>query len=163
MARVAIKGIEELNAGVGELAKAGAAIASTALYEGAGIMADAIREKINALPVDTPRRLKDHDAFRVLVEEDKEDLANSLGIDEFEKSEDGIRTVIGFAGYGRHKTKKYKNGIPMPMLARSIESGSSVRQKHPFVRPAVNGARAAVRAKVIAFAEDEINKLIKKG
>lgn len=163
MAQVKIVGFETLRENIETLNKYGEAIVSKALYAGAGVMADAIRERINALPVDTPRRLKDYDAFRVLVEEDKEDLANSLGIAEFERDEDGVRTVIGFAGYGRHKTKKYKKGIPMPMLARSIESGSSVRQKHPFVRPAVNSARAAAKQEAAAIAENEINKLTKKG
>lgn len=144
------RGGEDIAAKLAELSRAGEAIGKMATYEGAKVIADGIRESIESLPVDTPRRLQSGDAFAVIVQQDKEDLANALGIAEIKRDEDGVRTVIGFAGYGRHKTKKYKNGYPMAMIARSIESGSSVRRAHPFVRPVVRAKGKAAKAAMIA-------------
>lgn len=160
MAKMTVKGLEDVVSNLGEIGNAGLPAAKMGLYEGAKIVADQLKKNINSLPVDTPRWLKSGDEYSVIVAQDKKDLADSMGIMEFERNEDGVRTVIGFAGYGRHRTKKYSKGLPMVMIARSIESGSSVRRKHPFVRPAVNATRARARAKIVAVTEEELQKAI---
>lgn len=142
--------------------KAADAIGKIATYEGAKVIADGIRQSIGSLVVDTPRWLNDGDCYSVIVRQDKEDLANALGIAEITKDEDGVRTVIGFAGYGRHKTKKYPKGLPMPMIARSVENGSSVRRASPFVRPVVSAKRKAARAAMAKAGNEAIQKLIKE-
>ena len=155
------RGGEEIARKLEELSQAGEAIGKMATYDGAKVIADGIRASINALPVDTPRHLRSGERFGVIVRQDKEDLANGLGIAQIRRDEDGVKTVIGFAGYGRHKTKKYKNGYPIAMLARSVESGSSVRQPHPFVQPAVKANSKAAKAEMIKTGNKAIQDMTK--
>lgn len=97
-----------------------------------------------------------------IAKSQREDLANSLGITPIEKDADGFwNAKIGFDGYGSITTNKYPNGLPNQLVARSIESGSSVRQKHPFVAPAVRTKRKAARAAMEKVVTDEINKIMK--
>ena len=63
---------------------------------------------------------------------------------------------MGFDGYNEVKTRKYPNGQPNALMARSIESGSSARDKYPFIRPAVQ----ATRKQAIAAAEAKLDKKI---
>ena len=57
---------------------------------------------------------------------------------------DGYYNVkLGFDGYDNVKTDSYPHGRPIMMIARSLESGSSVREKHPFIRPAINSSKKA--------------------
>ena len=93
-------------------------IASAALYEGAGVVADAIRAA-------TPQ--------------DSGDLADSIGIAEFDKDGDKVSTAIGFSGYD-------EKGVPNIVKARVLEHGrvdSSGRTvaKHPFIKNAVRKAK----------------------
>ena len=163
MAKMTVRGLDNIVNELGNMAGKGEAVAKMALYEGAAIVADEIKKNISELPVDTPRWLKSGDEYSVIVAQDKRDLAKSLGIAEFERDVDGVRTVIGFAGYGSHRTKKYSRGLPMAMIARSIESGSSVRKKHPFVKPAVNATRKKAKNKIVAIAEDALERTFMGG
>lgn len=93
-------------------------LASAALYDGAGVVADAIR---NATP------------------QDSGDLADSIGIAEFDKDGDKVSTAIGFSGYD-------EKGVPNIVKARVLEHGrvdSSGRTvaKHPFIKNAVRKAK----------------------
>ena len=51
-------------------------------------------------------------------------------------SDDGINVHIGFYGYDKNKkTKKYSNGVPIPLIAMAREYGtSSGEAKKPFFR-----------------------------
>ena len=61
---------------------------------------------------------------------------------------------IGFDGYNEVQTKTFPNGQPNALIARSIESGSSTREKTPFLRPALAAARKqAIEAARVKFDE----------
>ena len=64
------------------------------------------------------------------------------------QNDSGYRHVkIGFDGYNDVKTRKYPKGQPNAMIARVTESGSSYREKTPFIRTAVQSSeKAAVEA-----------------
>lgn len=156
MAKVTVSGLVEISKKITALGEAGDAIGKMAVYDGADVIADEIRRQINALPEDKDRYLTGGDRYNVITPQDKRDLANSLGIAKIERTATGIRTVIGFAGYGGRRTKKYPKGLPMALLARSIESGSSVREKRPFIRRAVNAKRRAAMAQMIETGERQI-------
>lgn len=160
MAKVTVNGLAEISRKITALGDAGDAIGKMAVYDGAAVIADELRKQINALPEDEFRYLRNGDRFGVITAQDKKDLANSLGIAKIERTAKDIRTVIGFAGYGSHPTRKYPKGLPMAMVARSIESGSSVRAKKPFVRKAVNSKRKAAQQKMIETGEKQIEKTL---
>lgn len=162
MAEIISVGVDELDKLLGELAGAGTAIAKMSVYDGAGVVADAIREEIMGLPTEKPRKLRDGERMHVIVEDDKRDMADGLGISTIESRAGSTRAVIGFAGYTRHKTKKYKKGVPIQMIARSIESGSSVRAKNPFIRRAVARSKDEARRAMIERANKQIDETINK-
>lgn len=117
-------------------------IAKKVVIAGAQPVADEIRNKLDNLPSDTFRHLSKDQEFKGLPETQWKDLSESLGIAKADVDKNGnTNTKIGFKGYGSHPTKKYPKGLPNALLARAVESGSSVRKKTPFVRPAVNKTR----------------------
>ena len=74
----------------------------------------------------------------------------------------GVASIaVGFDGYADITTEKYPSGVPVPLIARSIESGSSVRVKHPFLRRAANEAKPEVQRAMVEAAEKMIAKLQK--
>lgn len=142
MAKMTIKGPEEYMAKLTKLGKYSVKICEDAVRVGGGIVADEVRSSLKSLPEDKFRLLRGNEKFSGVPKNQKQDLLDSLGITPVTTSRDGVINVkIGFDGYGSFKSKKYPNGVPNPLLARSIESGSSVRQKTPFIRKAVNRSK----------------------
>lgn len=160
MARMKTEGIEDVSLMFGKLASAGVGVAKMAVYDGAKVMADEIRREIGALPQEKERHLTGGEKYAVISRRDKKDLAAHLGITKIQHSTTGTRAVIGFAGYGSRKTKKYRNGLPMAMLARSLQKGTSVREKYPFIDRAIGQASEKAMNAMAAAAERVIAKII---
>lgn len=128
-------------------------IAKEIVMAGAQPVADEIRNCLDGLPEDTFRHLNADETFKGLPNVQWKDLAENLGIAQPKVDGDGnTNTKVGFKGYGSYPTKKYPKGLPNALLARAVESGSSVRKKTPFVRPGTNKSRPK--------AEDEMQKKI---
>lgn len=160
MPNMKINGLDELDAMLTSVGKNADQVARKALYAGAGVMADRLRQAVNALPtVKSGSRPFPNHSLNVITPEDKADLANGIGIAVFREEKGAVTTRVGFDGYTRRKEKNYPRGVPLPMIARSIESGSSVRRKHAFVRITMNQAKNAVRDAILAAAEAEIKNL----
>ena len=66
---------------------------------------------------------------------------------------------LGFDGYNKVKTKTYPNGQPNAMIARATESGSSVREKTPFVRTAVSATQKQAVEIAKRVVDEEISKI----
>lgn len=164
MARITLAKGDDFALKLSQLAAKSDEVAKKAIYEGAKVVADKVKANINALPTDTFRRLKDGEQFVGVPEKQKEDLRESLGITPIDRDDNGDwNAKVGFDGYGRFPTKEYPNGLPNQLLARAIESGSSVRQKKPFVRPAVNAVKKQVEETMGKVIDDEIKKLMQTG
>ena len=58
------------------------------------------------------------------------------------------------------KTKKYPKGQPNVLLARSIESGSSIAKKRPFVAPAVRKTKKAAEETMAKIIDEESAKTL---
>jgi hypothetical protein len=142
MAKMTIKGTDELELKLSKLGNKSTQIAKNVVMAGAQPIADEIRKGLQSLPVDTLKQLKPGEKFNVSPSGEIKDLLNSLGIARPDVDRNGnVNTKVGFKGYGSYPTKKYPKGVPNKLIARSIESGSSVRQKKPFVRQAVNRSK----------------------
>lgn len=140
MARITFKGLEEYEKKLSLLAKDTEQICGAAIYEGASIMADEIKAGIRSLPRKTG------------VTQDG--LEKGFGISKLREDNGFYNVKLGFAGYNA-------NGEPNVMMARIMESGTSKVPKHPFVRPAVNRAKAAIQDKMAAVLDEEIEKRMK--
>lgn len=131
-----------------------------AVAAGAAVVADQIKANLEALPEEEFRKLGEGEIFRGLPAGQKKDLVDSFGLTPIEKDNRGfIHTKAGFDGYGSFPTNAYPQGVPNQLLARSVESGSSVRQKTPFVEPAVKATRKEAVEEMNAVLEDEFQSI----
>ena len=161
MARMTFKAGDEYAIKLSKLATGQEEIAKKAIYAAAAIVADRIKANLNALPEEKFRYLRDGEKFVGVPERQKKDLIDSFGITPITTDSKGNwNAKIGFDGYGSIPTKKYPNGLPNQLLARAIESGSSVRRKKPFVRPAVNATKKQAQAKMAEIIDKEIEKIM---
>lgn len=123
------------------------AMIKKAVYPAADIIADEIKEGIKALPVLKPGHYFGTPSNPIdgVTSAQKEGLLDGFGIAKFQQENGGWNVRAGFAGYNNTKTSDNTGYQPNVLIARSVESGTSFRKKHPFVAPAVR--RAKDRAK----------------
>lgn len=115
-----------------------AKIAGKMVYEGAGIVADEIKRRIQTIP---ERDDSNGGRARGVTDAERAGLSEGLGITRL-RNDDGFYNVkIGFDGYNSYVTKAYPKGHPNSMVARTVESGTSWLQKTPFIAPAVSGSK----------------------
>lgn len=160
MPKLTIDGLDDFIMRAEQIENGFRAVASAAVYAGAGKAVEVIKAEINRLP-EQQGYMKDGDRRNVVTHDEKLDLLDGIGIAGFNAGTDDVDTAVGFNGYSRHKTKKYPNGVPIPLIARAIESGSSVRNKIPFIRRAVKGNEEAIKAAMSAAAQQKLEELTK--
>lgn len=131
-----------------------------AVYEGAKIVADAIKANINAIPTDE-KRASEGQKRSGISKIQKIGLEKGFGISKMRDSNGYLNVKIGFHGYNRLKTKKYPQGQPNAMIAATLEAGSSYTQKKPFVGPAVRKTRKPAEEKMADVIDSEISKVTK--
>lgn len=153
-----VKGMDDFIGALNSLNADVEKIVSSAMYDGAKLLIEECKKNIQNLPVENgymqPGRQRN-----CCTDSEKKDLLDNIGISSFSKQNGKVSTAIGFhGGYSSHKTKKYPNGVPIVLIARSIESGSSVRVKHPFMRTAVNSTKERITTLMQEKMRDEINK-----
>lgn len=131
-----------------------------ALRKGAEILADEIRRRLEALPDEAFRHLSEGERFENLPQSQKRDLLESLGITGIHHDYTGkLNIKVGWHEYGSFPTKQYPDGLPNGLLAAAIEHGSSVRQKHPFIRPAVRAKRKEIIEAMTKEIEDYLRTI----
>lgn len=145
---------------------------AVAMYHGAGVVADEYRRQIEGIPVDPRCKTgvkyisdAEKNPITYVLGAEKDALLNAIGIAKFDRDADSIATSIGLnpnSGYAPYSSKKYKKGIPIPMLARSVNSGSTIRRKYPFVKKAASAAKDKAVAAAIAAAEAKIAEMKKQ-
>lgn len=160
MARLRFKGLEEYEEKLSRMGKDIDRIAGEAIYEGAGIIADEIRKGIESLPVITGYGTENNPLPGGVTSTQKKGLLDGLGISKMQNENGYFDVKIGFDGYNRTITKDYPSGQPNQLVARGVESGTSWKQKRPFVRPAVNRARKAAEKKMAEVIDTEIEKIM---
>lgn len=154
---IKVTGMDEVAKTLNELGANAHGIAAVALYEGAGHMADAIRESVNGIATEEQKSAP-RDRKRLPSPEEKALLqSGAAGIAKFVKTGESVSTSVSMqrSGYGviNGKTK------PIPLIANSIESGTSFMKKQPFFRKAVNKAKGSAQAKIVAKFDAEVKKI----
>lgn len=125
-----------------------------AVYEMAKVVADKVRSGIQTLPtVSNEANIATYKkGYSRLSDKEKQGLLDGFGISPLQEDSGFVNVKLGFDGYNGVKTKKYPKGQPNALIARVTESGSSYREKTPFIRPAVKaaqkGAEQAGQAKI---------------
>ena len=156
MARMTVKAGTEYAQKLAALSGNMKSVAEKAVYEAAGIVADQIRKNLTEnINDDRSAAKRDGPEKKKEGQRSSGDLLDSLGIAPIQMDKDGyIGTKIGFDGYDRR-------GVPNPLKARVMESGSSTIEPRPFVRPAVKATKKAAEAAMGRVIDEEIGKMMK--
>lgn len=155
MAKFKVTGIDVAFSEFGEIAKDSEGIAKMAVYDGAKVLADAVKKNINALPTRDP---KTHKGKKGATPEEKAALQRGFGIAQMRSGGGSIDTVLGFEGYDSNTTPRYPQGHPIPMIARTIESGTSWLTKTPFIKPAIASSKGQAEEAMARRFDEEISK-----
>ena len=154
--KVTTTGMDELEQKLRSLGDAAQGVAAAGLYEGAGVMADAVSRAVHGIAT-SPFRYAAGGQKRKPSQEEKALLENAQkGVAKFRKNGLSVDTSVGLsnAGYGQlgNETK------PIPLIANAINSGTSFMQKQPFFRKAVSQAKAGA----VSAIDGEIQKRIEE-
>lgn len=135
-----------------------------AVYEMAKVVADNVRASIQALPtVSNEANIATYKkGYSRLSDEEKQGLLDGFGVSPMQDDGGYINVKLGFDGYNSVKTKKYPQGQPNALIARVTESGSSYREKTPFIRPAVNASKKQAEQAGQMKIDEKISAIPKK-
>ena len=141
------------------------------LYKGAGIVADNLNASVNSIHTEVFEYATDGYKRPPSPEEKAVLQSSAHGIAKFHSNGIEMDTSVGFdnAGYatfgkgkvfgkmkyGRHKGER---GIPIPMLARAINSGTSFREKQPFLNRAWSKSKSAADEAIRTTVDAELQK-----
>ena len=143
MAKWTMEGMSEYIAYLQSIAGVTDEAIGAGVYAMAEVVADKVRDNIQALPtVSNEANIATYrKGYSRLSDLEKQGLLDGFGVTPMQ-DDGGYKNVkLGFDGYNSVKTKKYPQGQPNVLIARVTESGSSYRQKTPFMRTAVNASR----------------------
>ena len=161
MARMQIRGLSEYTKKLEKLESQSKEITGKCLYDGASVVASAVKSAINQIPTRSPDAIgSEGKTVSGLTAIEKAGLVNSFGITKMRDSSFSQDVKLGFDGYNMVRTKKFPNGQPNQLIARSIESGTSFLQPCHFMSKAVNASRAACLAKMESTCDSEIEKIM---
>ena len=161
---ISTEGLKDLNKMLAQLGSKAQAVASGALYDGAGVVADAMKQAVNSIACE-PQRPKNRPPAktpaRLPTPAEKAAVVDKTGIAKFRKNGDGVDTLIGVtgsAGYAMVDGKKK----PVRMIARAINSGTSFMKKQPVFRKAASTSTSQAQAAIVAKAEELFNEIINR-
>lgn len=159
MAKIVSVGFDDLIKQFDAVATHSGAIASKALYAGAGLMADKLRKSLDNIQTEESRKHK----TRMLLPYEKEALQRGLSINKFtqDKARDFTETAVTFHGRTNHRTAKYPDGVPTILIARSINAGTTFRRKNRWFQNVVSRNRKEAEKTMVTTAELEMKKYIK--
>lgn len=158
-----VTGLDEYTKAIGKLGNSTTRIVKMAVYDGADVVADAVRRAVSALtsvPDITGLTAWQKRTAARITEAQKDGLLEGLILTKMNEEQGFIGTVLTFVGYNRTKTQKYPQGQPNAMIAASVESGTSAHQKQPFMRKTVNMVKAQAEAAMQRTADAEIKKIM---
>lgn len=131
------------------------------VYEGAAVVADKMKEEINNLPTQVGvMGTSEHPLYGITYAQ-KKGLQDGFGISKMQDTNGNLNVKLGFQGYNTTITKKYPKGQPNSLIARSVASGTSFRQKNDFVERAVKASRRAAENAMKAECDKQFAKAMK--
>ena len=158
MPSIKVNGMDDIFARLKALGGDIEAVQKVAVYNGMAVIRDEVVRQIQSLPVENGYIKKNDLPRNVITDREKEELLKHIGIAQMDNKNGTVSTRISFDGYTDIKTKAYPKGLPAIMVARSINSGSSVRAKVPFIRQ----AQAASKSQAVDAATNAAIKELQK-
>ena len=161
MAKITFPGLKDYELMLSRLEGATDDMIGRAVYAGAGIVADAVKQGIQSLPIVTGYGTESNPLPGGVTSAQKAGLIDGFGISKLRDDNGYLNVKLGFDGYNRTRTEKYPQGQPNQLVARGVESGTSWKQKKPFIRPAVTRSRKAAETEMKRVIDEEIEKIVK--
>lgn len=153
-----VEGIDEVSRMLEEVAEKAPEVAALALYDGAGVMADAYAEAAASIQAEEFRYAFNGRKRRPSPEE-KAALQGKTGIAKFGKNGSEVNTSIGISGAGYVSIAGKQKAVRK--IANAINSGTSFMVKQPVFRRAERQAQSAASAAIVAKAEQLIDDITK--
>ena len=154
---IQVEGLKELMAKMDKAPKNAEKVAAKALYEGAGVMADAVSQAVQGIATEKFKYASGGRTRKPSPEEKAIVASAKHGVAKFRKNGVSVNTSVGYqnAGYAElgGKTK------PIPLIANSINSGTSFMEKQPFMRKAFSQNKGAAEAAIAAGIQKYENEL----
>lgn len=147
--KMTIEGLDELIARAEKAAKNPENIVKKALFDGAGVVTDAIRAGVASIPVSENKKRPKHGVTRA----EKAGLLDGIGISKMRTEDAAVSVVIGFNGTN-------SEGHRNTTIMRRLESGTSYQAKYPVVRPAVRRSKADAQEAMREVFLKELNEII---
>ena len=161
MAKITFPGLKDYELMLSRLEGATDDMIGRAVYAGAGIVADAVKQGIQSLPVVTGYGTDTNPLPGGVTAAQKAGLLDGFGISKLQDDGGYLNVKLGFDGYNRTRTEMYPQGQPNQLVARGVESGTSWKQKKSFIRPATTRSRKAAEAEMKRVLDEEIEKIAK--
>lgn len=158
MATWKVRGMDEYIAQLERLSDDSTEYIREAIKAGAGEVADAVRSGIQSLPVG-PGWGRGEEKISTITSVQKAGLLAGFGIAPMREDGSFLNVKLGFNGYNGQMTHKYRGGQPNSVIARSICSGTSFRQKNDFVGRAVSATKNRCEETIKKKIEESIKKL----
>lgn len=161
-------------------------VAARGLYDGAGVVADAVSQAVQGIATEQFEYAKGGRKRKPSPEEKAIVAGAQHGVAKFRNTGVSVQTSVGFqnAGHGaitwnhaktsasRTKYKAGSNGRmvhasqgtgqsmkPVALIANSINSGTSFMEKQPFLRKAFSQSKGSATAKIESTILEEMEKL----
>lgn len=154
-----VDGLEDLSRMLTDVGEKAGDVAAKALYEGAGVMADAYAEAVNGMTAEKFRYAFDG-RKRLASFEEKAALVGKSGIAKFEKNGSEVLTSVGASGKMGYVEIAGRR-IAVRLIANAINKGTEFRVADRVFRGAVSNAKGAATAAIIGKAEQLFNELMK--
>lgn len=153
------EGMDQISEMLEKLEDRAPGIAARGLYDGAGVMMDAISRSAAGIRT-APFKWAGTDETRLPSPEEKEIVEKAAaGIAKFNREGTEVDTSVGYqnAGYAELKGKT----VPIPKVVNAINSGTSFMKKQPFIRKAAAGATQKAMDAIKSRIEKDLDEIIK--
>lgn len=160
MATFVYQGINEYASQLKHMSDKAEGMIKRAVYDGAAVVLASVVSEINGLPVIKNGYRRTSLPMNGVTETQKRGLLAGVGLAKMQNQGGFINTKLGFDGYNGVRNGKYPNGQPNALIAQSVNSGSSVRVKIPFINRAVKAAKAEAEAAMAARFDADTQNMI---
>ncbi len=163
MAKISFPGVDLYAEQLSQFTEKSEGMIKCAVYDGARPVMTAMQAEIAALPEIESRYYKNgrNLPLRGVTKTQKKGLLDGIGFAKMRNDNGYVNTKIGFDGYNGVRSKKYPNGQPNALIARAVNSGSSVRVKIPFVNRAVKAAKEQAEAAMKKRFDEDTKEIMK--
>ena len=152
-----VSGMDELNSRMEKLGGEALHIAAEGLYEGAGVVADAVSSAVNGIVTEKFKYAAGGKKRKPSPEEKALLTSAKKGVAKFRSNGTEVQTSVGMqnAGYGNINGKSK----PVPQIANAINSGTSFMQKQPIMRKAFSQPKGAATGVIEGAIRERLDKL----